>query len=241
MYKFDTHVHTAESSICSKVMAKDMVNLYLDAGFSGVCITDHYCKGGYTGFDRWDGSWPEKVNRFLEGYRIAAEYGSSLGLTVLPGAELRFSGFPSDFLLFGLTEQFLYDYPELYDYVLEDFRALAKQHDILVFQAHPFRGEKGNAADPRYLDGVEVLNGHNGHNSRNDLAAEFAKENSLLACAGSDFHHLGGHGTTGLLTSTRIQSMDTLRKVLGEQNFSIIQPLAGAGCVSDTSPKGAPL
>ena len=41
----DTHVHTCQVSPCGKVPAKEMIELYKEAGYGGVIITDHYYKG----------------------------------------------------------------------------------------------------------------------------------------------------------------------------------------------------
>ena len=43
-HKYDTHVHTSETSICGKVDAKTLVRLYKKAGYTGVVITDHYSR-----------------------------------------------------------------------------------------------------------------------------------------------------------------------------------------------------
>ena len=41
----DTHVHTSQVSPCGKVPAEEMIELYKEAGYGGVIITDHYYKG----------------------------------------------------------------------------------------------------------------------------------------------------------------------------------------------------
>ena len=42
MFRFDTHVHTDETSHCGKVPGEEMVKLYAEAGYSGFVMTDHY-------------------------------------------------------------------------------------------------------------------------------------------------------------------------------------------------------
>ena len=46
MFKCDPHVHTDESSICGKIPAKEVVNLYKNAGFDTIFITDGESEGG---------------------------------------------------------------------------------------------------------------------------------------------------------------------------------------------------
>lgn len=41
MFKTETHLHTLEVSICGKVRANKMVELYHDAGYQTICVSDH--------------------------------------------------------------------------------------------------------------------------------------------------------------------------------------------------------
>ena len=41
-YLMDLHVHSADSSYCGSVPAREIVNAYREAGFNGIAITDHY-------------------------------------------------------------------------------------------------------------------------------------------------------------------------------------------------------
>ena len=93
-YKFDTHVHTAETSICGKLKAAEIVRLYRDAGYSGICITDHYYENYFSDYQY--NSWEQAMDRYLEGYHKALECGKKLDITVLPGAEIRFTNSPND-------------------------------------------------------------------------------------------------------------------------------------------------
>ena len=42
MYKIETHLHTAEVSLCGRIRARDMVSRYYEAGYSTLFITDHF-------------------------------------------------------------------------------------------------------------------------------------------------------------------------------------------------------
>lgn len=220
MYKFDTHVHTSETSSCAVVEAEDAVKLYIEAGYSGFCITDHYYNWFFN--TRPEDSWADNIARYLKGYHNAKQYGDSHGFTVLLGLEIRFSDSPNDYLIYGVTEEFLAQYPKLYDYSKEDFKHLAYEHGILIFQAHPFRVNI-TRENPLYLDGVEVYNGNPRHNSNNHLALEFADNNGLLHSAGSDFHHIQDTGVSGIMTETRIENNDDFLTVLKSREFEIIK------------------
>ena len=172
MFRFDTHVHTSEVSPCGQISAEDTVRLYLEAGFSGICITDHYYRKS---FDAWKcPTWDKTIERYLEGYHKAKKEGAKNHLDILLGAEVMFDGSPNEYLLYGITEEFLCRYPRLYEYAILDFRRIATENDILIFQAHPFR-KKLTREDPIFLDGVEIVNGNLRHDSHNELAAEFAR------------------------------------------------------------------
>ena len=41
-YKYDLHVHTKEGSPCGKNTAVDIVRCYVNGGYSGIVITDHF-------------------------------------------------------------------------------------------------------------------------------------------------------------------------------------------------------
>ena len=129
-YKFDTHVHTAETSPCGNLTAADTIALYKKAGYSGLCITDHYYQGYFESLEAH--SWTERMDQYLIGYRCARQAGEMAGMTVLLGAELRLEGSNNDYLLFGVTEQFLYDFPELYRYDMPCLRPLLREHHIQI-------------------------------------------------------------------------------------------------------------
>ena len=202
-FLFDTHVHTAESSFCGVLGAEETVRLYRDAGFSGICVTDHYCPTyGH-----------QKLKDILKGYHRAAQCGRELGVDVLLGIELRLRGSLNDYLLFGVTEDFLRAYPRLCEYTMAEMSALMRANDVLVFQAHPFR-TMCQAASPQYLDGVEAVNGNPRHNSRNGMAADYARAHGLYASAGSDCHQLEDAGRNGIITTERIRNLDMLKEAL---------------------------
>jgi len=203
IYKYDTHVHTAETSPCGKVKAEDVVKLYKNAGFSGIVVTDHYYSGLFK--NSVHVTWKEKMRDYLKGYKIALEEGEKAGLKVILGVELSFTESFNDYLIYGITEDFLFEEGELYNLTLKEFRKIADKEGFLIYQAHPFR-DMMERADPSLLDGVEVYNGHPYHMNRNDLALEFAKSNNLKMISGSDFHMTEALGRGGILTDAEVNN-----------------------------------
>jgi predicted metal-dependent phosphoesterase TrpH len=210
-YLLDTHVHTDEVSPCGKVTARRLVNLYKEAGYDGIVITDHYYEGFFATLPDWE--WSRKVDAFLEGYRKARAQGEKVGLDVFLGAEFRFTEHENDYLVYGIDREFLVAYPCLYDLGLAEFRQLIHNRGILVYQAHPFRTGM-IPAKPALLDGVEVFNGNPRHDSLNRLALEFARKNGLKMSSGSDFHQVEDLAGGGVVLNERITSHAKLVELL---------------------------
>ncbi|NMA94616.1 MAG: transposase, partial [Clostridiales bacterium] len=198
MYKYDVHAHTEEVSPCGHIPAKEIARLYRDKGYSGFVITDHYHERYFDSLGDID--WDDKVNMYLEGYRIAKDEGQKLGIDVFLGMELRFTvSKPNDFLVYGFDEQLLFDYPKLYEISLEEFQEIKERYNLLIYQAHPYRG-KCAVASPDLLDGVEVYNGHPRQKNRNHLALAFSRQNNMPKISGSDAHIIEDVGRGGILS-----------------------------------------
>ena len=134
-YLLDTHVHTSEVSSCGKVEAAQMVRYYKEAGYNGIIITDHYYKEYFESM--LEGSWEEKTDIYLSGYRAALDEGKRIGVDVFPGMEIRFHDSPDDYLIFGIDEEYLLNNPKLYNHTLKSYRDSIKGQDILIFRLIP--------------------------------------------------------------------------------------------------------
>lgn len=185
-YRYETHLHTDEVSYCGCVPAAEAVRAYHEQGYTGIVVTDHYYGGLLRDFGG-DESWENAVERWLKGYRLAKQAGDACGLKVLLGMELRFEGYPEDYLVYGINREFLLAHPHLYDMTPASFSALARENGLYFGQAHPYRPGL-NRCDPVLLDGVEGFNGNKRHNSHNALAQAFAAEHRLVVTSGADFH-----------------------------------------------------
>jgi predicted metal-dependent phosphoesterase TrpH len=215
MYKIDMHVHTWETSFCGKVAAREAVKLYKDSGYYGIVITDHYYRGFITGSIRAVSlrKWNEKMELFMKGYNRAQEEGERIGLKVLLGMEIRFENSLNDYLVYGISEEFLKDNPSLYRLGIKNFKKYIEGTGILVYQAHPFRlGMK--PAKPEYLDGIEVYNGNPRHNSKNHLALAYARENKLKMVSGSDFHQREDLARGGIFIKKQVSTSIELAEYL---------------------------
>ena len=225
MYLFDVHTHTAEVSPCGRLTAEQSVAHYVEMGYAGICVTDHFNinvikkRGGVT--------WEEKVDNYLRGYRLAKAAGEKMGLTVLFGMEVQpnevgqiYDSY-NEYLVYGLQPQFLYDNPYLYDYSVEALALKVHENGGMIFQAHPFRRHMVRVA-MHVLDGIEAYNGNPRHNSSNDLAIATAKANHWGMVSGSDSHQTedGGHG--GLMLWNHPKTEQELVAELKANKYALI-------------------
>ena len=216
-YKTELHTHTLLVSPCADTPLEDVVERYADAGYTTVFITDHYCD--YV-IDPAGETWEQKMEHYLSGYRAMKEMARGKFNVVL-GCELRFLENFNDYLVFGMDEEFLLTHPELHKMTLKDFSAFAKENGLLLVQAHPFR-TKMTVVKPQLLDGVEVFNGHRGHESKNYLANELANRYGLIKTSGSDFHHPNSVVSGGIMTDEPITTAQQLIEILRSGNYTLI-------------------
>ena len=120
-----------------------------------------------------------------------------------------------------MDEEFLHTHPELHKMSLKSFSAFAKEHGLLLVQAHPFRNRM-TMVNPRLLDGVEAFNGHNSHESKNYLANELANRYGLIKTSGTDFHHPTQQPAGGIITDEPITSVTQLIEILKQGNYTLI-------------------
>ncbi len=218
MYKTEPHLHVSEVSPCAKLSARETVKLYREAGFDTVFVSDHLKKVYYE--KQGDIPWTEKTRRFLSGYEAAKAAGEEYGVTVLPSCELQLCGSPNHYLLYGFDETFL-NREDLFDLTPAALYAYAKEHGVLVIQAHPYR-DGTNKPMPDCVDGFEARNSNPRHENFSEKTFALAKEHGLIATAGSDSHRTEDVALTGILTAQRIESTDDYIRALRTGAFEIL-------------------
>ena len=67
---------------------------------------------------------------------------------------------------------------------------------------------------PEHLFGIEALNTHPRHDSRNDIASAWADKYGLHKIAGSDCHQLQDVGTSAVFTDFPVKNISDLVYVL---------------------------
>ena len=184
-YLYETHLHTSQGSACGVSRGREYVKRYLDLGYSGIIITDHFIWGNCAIDRRLP--WEKFVSNFCLGYEDAREEGARRGLGVFFGWEQTFDG--DDYLVYGLDKEWLLKHPEVIRWTRKEQFEEAGRYGGCVVQAHPFR--QYYYIDHIHLsmcvDAVEAANSGN-EQSFDALAWAYAKKIGVTVTAGSDIH-----------------------------------------------------
>lgn len=218
--KIEMHAHTSETSPCAHVKAKEVVSEYLRAEYDAVVITDHF--NNYVLEADPKENEKSRVTRYLMGYHNALSAAKGSHLRIILGTEISLYKYgPEDYLLYGVTEEFLYANPYMYELSLKGLREICDKNGILLFQAHP--GRNGHRmADIALLDGAEVFNGNPRHVNNNSRVYKWAEENGLLFSSGSDYHQKEDLGTGGIITSCDVKDAKDLAEVLRRGSYELV-------------------
>lgn len=217
MFKTELHCHSNDISECARVNTTDIINKFVGKGYSTLVLSNHFSLGTmrFVGATSWD----EWIDKYIAGYEKLKNDAQGK-LNVLLGMELRFKQNVNDYLVFGITEKFLRSIPDVFDMNPDSFSKVAHENGCLFVQAHPFRNGM-TVVNPCCLDGVEVFNGHLGHDSRNNIAEAWADKFGLIKTSGTDFHYTDSPANGGILTDTEITSMEQLVEVLKSGNYTL--------------------
>ena len=218
-YKYELHAHAKEVSVCAAIPVKELIEEYKKAGYSGIVLTDHYSPMTFHISELFNKK--KAVEHYLRAYREAKQYETE-DFTVLLGVELRFYATVNDYLIYGVTEEMLYELPFLLKTYIKKASKLLRERGCLFIQAHPFR-KMITRADPKYLDGVEVFNGKASAEA-NESSLKWAEEiGAQIKTSGSDCHRATGAGLGGIITEEPIKSNEDLIRILKSGNYKLIK------------------
>ena len=215
-YKTELHCHSEDASDCSHESAEGIVEKYLAAGYSTICLTNHFGPGEHDETD-----WVSKVDKLFYAYEKLVKV-SEGWLNIIMGMELRVTKNHNDYLVFGFNRKFLLDRPDLLKMTIGQFTSKARTQGILTIQAHPFRYGM-TTVRPDQIDGVEVFNGHFGHESNNDIAESWAKKHRLIQTSGTDHHDKHHIPNGGIETDSPIRTPEELIAVLKSGNYRLLR------------------
>ena len=219
MFKTELHCHSCDVSGCARVNAEQIIEKFTSAGYTTLVLSNHLHP--WTHCHVKSESWSELVDKYMAGYYNLKEKAQGK-LNILLGMELRVRENGNDYLIFGVTEEFLRAHENLLDMNIWDVHKLTSENGMLLIQAHPFR-DGITVTNPKAIDGVEVFNGHKGHDSRNDIAEAWADKFSLIKTSGTDFHYDYAPANAGIITEHEITDMAALIETLKSGNYELIK------------------
>ena len=217
-YKYETHCHTSVISACASITPEEIVNLYVENGYTGIFITDHFIHGNCKPYIR-ELSYKDKIGEFFKGY-LEVKKAAEGKLDVFFGFEDSYAG--TDVLVYGATKEELL---EMEDIMKLDFRSFIKKMNekgYFTVQAHPFR--EANYIDHIriYTDtiGVETIN-----TARNEICNKFGDYYAELynkpKIAGSDLHHTSQSVLGGIETDAKIKSEEDFIDIIYSGKYKL--------------------
>ena len=223
MYKTELHLHTSDGDLYAQHSGDEIVRMYANEGYNTLVITNHYFSPFFTWFkDELEGADHKRIiDRYLKGYYAAKNEGEKLGITVLPGAEVRVKSSANDYLVYGLDEKDFYDLPILSNLKnLDELVDTIPDHALIVW-AHPFRN-KCTTFTPDRIFGIEGFN-YGNEPFRNEMAKMFAKHYGKPMTSGSDFHGSNALAKGGIISNKKILTVKDLVEVLKSGEYSLIE------------------
>ncbi len=221
-YLYETHLHTSDGSLCASVSAIDQVRRYHALGYTGIVVTDHFFSNGSCPIPR-DLPWEEMIRRYYIPYETAKAEGDKIGLNVFFGIEHSYHG--NDFLIYGLTREWMLEHPHFYTLPPIEFLRLVRGAGAVVVHAHPYR--RAAYIDmirllPDEVDGVEIFNACR-PDMDNELARVYAEAYGLVPCGGSDNHHGEQKRYGGIISPRPLTDEYDLAQALLGREISILR------------------
>ena len=218
-YKTELHMHTNNISVCAHATPEQAILSYQKSGYRTIVVTNHMNRPAFSHMEK--APWEEKIAWFLQEQKRIQQYATA-DFSILTGFELRFDENHNDYLIYGASDEFLLRHGDLMSMTLQEFRPLAQENGILIYQAHPFR-HKMTLMDETLLDGLEAYYGNERHQSHNFLTVTWANYTHLSMISGSDYHRPHDPCNGGILTPEPITDISGLMKVLKECSYQLLR------------------
>lgn len=204
----DTHTHSRGVSLCARATCKEIIDRKIELGYQGAILTNH-CQSHY--YPQTAEAHAVYIEKTIAEYRGAAEYAKARGFTWMLGIEVTVvDPFYSDWLLFGVTEEFLRNSPCLYALSQRELFAYCEKWDVVLVQAHPWRGnlsycEDQHPGEREFMRGVE-LNCSDGDLANKEKVLATAKAYGVLVTCGTDYHGPERTFVGGMYVPEKIQT-----------------------------------
>ena len=222
-YRYEPHLHTAESSGCATSSGVEMAHHFKSLNYTGVFVTDHLFVN--TGTRYKDTPWTTRVDLLCRGYDVMAQEGARIGLDVFLAWEYCHGW--AHFLTYGLSKTWLCTNPDILSLSLTEYLDRVRESGGFIVHAHPFReGIDLIELSPFKVHAVEVMNACR-TNESNRHASDFAESFGLPETAGSDIHRTSQDRLCGITCSERLTT--------GSDYASVIT--SGTAALFDTQDK----
>ncbi|MBE6618038.1 MAG: hypothetical protein E7627_08915 [Ruminococcaceae bacterium] len=217
-YKTELHCHSRDGSGCSNESAEGIVKKYLEHGYSTVVLTNHFDPAWNPDDREW---WMEQIENKFSAYDKLVEAAEGK-LNILMGMECRFVENNNDYVILGITREFLETIDVNITKSIRTFAEKAHEAGMFIIQAHPFRPHMAMMR-PDHVDAIEVYNGHLDHDNHNFLAEAFAEHYGKIKTSGTDHHDRDHMPRGGIMTDDPITSIPQLIEVLKSGNYELIK------------------
>lgn len=235
MFKYELHLHTQEGSKCGHSEGKEYVDFYMNMGYSGIVITDHF----YHGNTRPDKKlpWSQYMDEYLAGYYNAKQAAEGKDFGVFFGIEERFET-GDEYLVYGLEPEWFISRPEIRDMKRIEFLTAVKESGGFIIQAHPYRYRsyfKGDhlTISSSFVHAYEVFNSCNTP-EENKLALILAESEKKPMVGGSDRHKANDYLdiNSGILLKEKVYDIHALIEAIKAGKSSVIG-IEGLNSVTD--------
>ena len=188
MMKYDLHVHSKYSYNDGILEPKDIINIAMKKGLSGIAITDHDTIEGGLRAKKYLNKINESDIELIIGCELSTTNGHVIGLFLTEEIQLKDVHTP-------ITA----------DYAIDEIHS---QGGIVVIP-HPFdRFRKPFKNLINYICKIDAIEGFNSRcifHSYNKLAIDFAQKYNIRIVAGSDAHHGNEIGLAGIYVERNIK------------------------------------
>lgn len=225
MFRYETHLHTAETSACASAPGAMQAKRYKALGYDGIFVTDHFYNGNCRQEIKECQDYEQKVELFCRGFEAAREEGDRIGLKVFFGWEYSYNG--ADLLTYGLGKDWLLANPDVNWINVFEYCKRVHRDGGYIVHAHPFR-EAGYLQEihllPQWTDAVEVFNCGNASQAMNDRAKWYAEQYGFPMTAGTDNHHLTAERISGIMTEKEIMTPQDYIEAVKQRQLTLILP-----------------
>ena len=225
VYKYEVHMHTAQSSACGRTFGADYIAEFKRLGYDGMIITDHFFHGN-TKPDR-SLPWEDYIGEFCKGYEAAKAEGDRQGVKVFFGWEENHQG--DEYLIYGPDKEWLKKHPEIRDADHNEYLKMIHEAGGLVVQAHPFRERgyiSGVHVHPFQCDAMEVCN-YGNPPYQDIIAYNFCLKRGITMTSGTDLHDVTRleESISGMVFDKPLESIaDYVRAVRENRGFRPLIP-----------------